>query len=44
MKKRYNVWLDVDLIQRIRDAATKIGVKISTFIRMAILEKLDRHE
>ena len=45
-KKRYNIWLDTVLIDEIKRAASTIGVKVSTYMRMAILEKLrgDRHD
>lgn len=39
-KRRFNIWLDSDLIKAVAKAATSIGVKTSTFMRMAILEKL----
>jgi len=39
--KRYNIWLEEGLIKCIKDAAKKAGVKVSTFLRMAALEKLD---
>ncbi len=41
-KKRYNIWLDTVLIDEIKLAATALGVKVSTYMRMAILEKLRR--
>lgn len=40
--KRYNIWLELSLIERIKTAAKKAGVKVSTFLRMAALEKLGR--
>lgn len=42
--KRYNIWLTLDLIERIKTAAAKAGLKISTYIRMAVLEKLGRED
>lgn len=42
--KRYNIWLETSLIKRIKKAAKSAGVKISTFLRMAALEKLARSE
>lgn len=41
-KKRYNIWMDLTLIARIKRAAKSLGVKISTYVRMAVLEKLGR--
>lgn len=41
-KKRYNIWLDTVLIDEIKLAASTLGVKVSTYMRMAILEKLRR--
>lgn len=40
--KRYNIWLEIGLIDRIRLAAQRMGIKVSTYIRVAILEKLER--
>jgi len=40
--KRYNIWLEESLIERIKAAAKKAGIKVSTFLRMAALEKLDK--
>ncbi len=42
--KRYNIWLEESLIERIKKAAKAAGVKVSTFLRMAALEKLGRAE
>jgi len=42
--KRYNIWFDLTLIARIKTAAKKSGIKISTYVRMAVLEKLGRKE
>ncbi len=42
-KKRYNIWLDTVLIEEIKLAALTIGVKVSTYMRMAILEKLRKN-
>lgn len=42
--KRYNIWLDIELILKIKKAALQIGVKTSTYMRMAILEKLNKDE
>lgn len=41
-KKRYNIWLDTVLIDEIKLAASTLGVKVSTYMRMAILDKLRR--
>ena len=41
-KRRFNIWLDIDLIDKVAKAAKDIGVKTSTYMRMAILEKLNR--
>lgn len=42
MKKRYNIWLDEDLIKEIKNTASLSGLKISTFIRMCILNSLNK--
>jgi predicted DNA binding CopG/RHH family protein len=42
--KRYNIWFELTLIERIKTAAKKAGIKISTYVRMAVLEKLGREE
>lgn len=42
-KKRYNIWLDTAVIAEVKKAAKVVGVKVSTFMRMAILEKLRNH-
>lgn len=41
-KRRFNIWLDNELIETVTIAAKAIGVKASTYMRMAILEKLNR--
>lgn len=43
-KRRFNIWLDIDFIDRVAKAAKTVGVKTSTFMRMAILEKLRKHQ
>jgi len=42
--KRYNIWFDLTLIERIKLTSKRLGVKISTYVRMAVLEKLGRDE
>jgi len=42
--KRYNIWMDIALISRIKKVAKLLGIKVSTYIRMAVLEKLDNHD
>lgn len=39
-KKRYNIWLDTLVIDEIKAAAARLGIKVSTYIRMSLLEKL----
>jgi len=39
-KKRFNIWMDDSLIEEIKVAATAMGLKVSTFVRVATLEKL----
>lgn len=41
-KKRFNIWLDKELIDTVKVLAIELGVKASTFMRMAILEKISR--
>jgi predicted DNA binding CopG/RHH family protein len=38
--KRYNIWMDEELIAKIKASAKILGIKASTYIRMAVLEKL----
>lgn len=40
--KRYNIWMDIALIVRIKKSAKSLGIKVSTYIRMAVLEKLNK--
>lgn len=42
LSKRYNIWMDITLIDRIKKAAKSLGIKVSTYIRMAVLEKLNK--
>jgi len=42
--KRYNIWLEESLIKRIKDAAKKAGIKVSTYIRMSVLKKLEEEK
>lgn len=41
-KRRFNIWLDNELIETVTSTAKLLGVKASTYMRMAILEKLNR--
>lgn len=38
--KRYNIWLDTLLIEEIKVAAARLGIKVSTYIRMSLLAQL----
>lgn len=39
-KRRFNIWLDESFIEAVKTAAKLVGVKASTYMRMAVLEKL----
>ena len=39
--KRYNIWMHTDLINQVKKAAKQMGVKTSTYIRIATIEKLN---
>lgn len=44
-KKRFNIWMDVALIAKIKAEARLIGVNgVSTYCRIACLEKLKRDQ
>lgn len=38
--KRFNMWMEDDLIIKIKAAAKLLGLKAAPYIRIAILEKL----
>lgn len=38
--KRVNIWMDEELIAQIKVAAKQTGVKASTYVRVATIEKL----
>lgn len=40
--RRFNIWLDNELIDTVKTAAKAGGVKASTYMRMAVVEKLFR--
>ncbi len=41
-KKRFNIWMDTSLIAKIKATAKPLGLKVSTYCRMACLEKMRR--
>ncbi len=41
--KRFNMWMEEDLIERIKVAAKLLGLKSAPYIRIAVLEKLGEH-
>ena len=40
--KRYSFWIGNELVEDIKKLARKMGMNVSTFFRMAIIEKLDK--
>ena len=41
--KRFNMWMEDELIARIKVAAKLLGLKAAPYIRIAVLEKLGEH-
>lgn len=42
--KRFNIWLDTELVNEVQKAGKALGVRKTTYMRMAIVEKLRRDE
>ncbi len=38
--KRFNMWMEDDLLERIKSAAKTMGLKAAPYIRIVMLEKL----
>ena len=41
--RRYNLWIDVDSLNKLKKLSKTDGIALSTFIRIAIKEKLERY-
>ncbi len=40
--KRFNIWLDTELVKQVEKVGKTLGVRKTTYMRMAIVEKLRR--
>lgn len=38
--KRFNIWLDTELVKQVEKVGKTLGVRKTTYMRMAIVEKL----
>lgn len=41
--QRYNIWIFKESLNKLRELQQKDGISISTFIRIAIKEKLEKY-
>jgi antitoxin component of RelBE/YafQ-DinJ toxin-antitoxin module len=44
MEDRLDIRIDSVLVSRIKESASKLGISLSGYVRMAIIEKLRRDE
>lgn len=42
--KRFNFWIDEEIIKKAKKIAKSMGINISSFFRMAIIEKIKKEE
>ncbi len=40
--KRFNIWLDTELVSQVEKVAKTLGLRKTTYMRMAIVDKLRR--
>lgn len=40
--KRFNIWLDTELVSQVEKVAKALGLRKTTYMRMAIVDKLRR--
>lgn len=40
--KRFNIWLDTELVKQVEKVGKALGVRKTTYMRMAIVEKLKK--
>jgi hypothetical protein len=40
--KRFNIWLDTELVKQVEKVGKTLGVRKTTYMRMAIVEKIRR--
>jgi len=44
MDKKFNIRMNINLLERIKKEADRLSMKISTYIRVAVIEKLDKND
>ena len=44
MKIRFNIWIDMEDIDALRDVATSKGLSVSAMLRMIVREYMERHK
>lgn len=42
--KRFDFWIDEKVIEKVKILAKTMGINVSSFFRMAIIEKIKREE
>ncbi len=44
MDKKFNILMNPKLLERIKKEADRLSMKVSTYIRVAVIEKLNKSE